>query len=430
MLEAQLVYQLTRHLVSKLLIILSMPQMRRNYVKVAVLKREVVGDAPFVANVVHHSFGYLRYAHVGRLLEQIALNEAEQEHLVHLEELVGDRNEATRSHVDFDFTGALGFKLARALLHANRDDIVLFDLFDEVSGSHESFLVLAAHIPCNAEKLEISGDSQLAFLVLLTIWRSCLLLGTCGLVFFFGFSGKVEQLCELMLLVHGFKDELDIDELALDQVELDQTVVGHAEVHASYLLAREYLFSVMGSRIFLLSNDPKGHISLEKMAILSQHRLRMDQAVLLLAVPKEDHLKFEAWRARLIHTLCPEGRDPGCGGDVLFERLLLSLVLVGPRLCLPHVVQHPLQDLILRAIQIAIEAALQLQVARRRLRGKRLRDELPVICFQAATLDHRYSLAETFSFGLIRQDHVYCLNLNVTLGCRLKAKDGVEFFWF
>ena len=36
-LEAQLVDQLARHLVSQLLIILSMPQMRRNYVKVAVL---------------------------------------------------------------------------------------------------------------------------------------------------------------------------------------------------------------------------------------------------------------------------------------------------------------------------------------------------------------------------------------------------------
>lgn len=166
------------------------------------------------------------------------------------------------------------------------------------------------------------------------------------------------------------------------------------------------------------------------MAVLSQHRLRVDQTVLLLAVPKEDHLEFEAWRARLMHTLCPEGRDPGCGGDVLFERLLLKLVLVGPRLRLPHVVQHPLQDLKLRAIQVVIEAALQLQVARRRLLGQRLRDELSVICFQAATLDHRYSLAEAFPLGLVRQDHIYCLNLKVALGCCLKAKDGVEFVWF
>ena len=51
--------------------------MRRNYIKVSVLQREVVGDASFVADIVHHSFGYLLYAYVGRLLEQVALNEAE-----------------------------------------------------------------------------------------------------------------------------------------------------------------------------------------------------------------------------------------------------------------------------------------------------------------------------------------------------------------
>ena len=95
-----------------------------------------------------------------------------------------------------------------------------------------------------------------------------------------------------MLLVHGFEDELDIDDLVFDQIELDQTVVGHAEVHAGDLLSREYLFNELVSRVFLLPNDPKSDNSVEKMAVLSQHRLGMDQAVLLLAVPKEDHLEL------------------------------------------------------------------------------------------------------------------------------------------
>ena len=61
--------------------------MRRDDVKVTIHEGEVVGDAALVPNHASHgTFSNLHGADIGRLPEQLALNEAEKEHFPHFKE--------------------------------------------------------------------------------------------------------------------------------------------------------------------------------------------------------------------------------------------------------------------------------------------------------------------------------------------------------
>ena len=88
MLQLKLTYQLPRHLVPLLPRALTMPEMRRNNIEMAILKTEVVSDAPFVSDhTPHSSFGNFSPINVAQISSQVSLDKTHQEHLPHLQKL-------------------------------------------------------------------------------------------------------------------------------------------------------------------------------------------------------------------------------------------------------------------------------------------------------------------------------------------------------
>ena len=91
----------------------------------SILESEVISDASFVSNHVHLAFGNLCSTHVGRLLKQIALDKAEQEHFPHFQKLRRDAYEAIICHVGLNLSSSLCFELSWALLCAYGNNVVL-----------------------------------------------------------------------------------------------------------------------------------------------------------------------------------------------------------------------------------------------------------------------------------------------------------------
>ena len=84
------------------------------------------------------------------------LDETDEPHLPHIEELGRNACEAILIHVGFDLGRSLRLELLRALLGTDGHQVEVLDIFEDVLWLQESLLISLAHVPGHIEHLEIS----------------------------------------------------------------------------------------------------------------------------------------------------------------------------------------------------------------------------------------------------------------------------------
>ena len=143
------------------------------------------------------------------------------------------------------------------------------------------------------------------------------------------------------------------------------------------------------------------------MSVSCQFGLRLDQAISLSAVLKEDHFELEPGRARLLDTVAPDGGHPRrlrCD-ELMPERFEVQVSFFRSGLSLPHVALHVLQQLLARILQIGVKPTLQFHEARHWLEADCIGQKL--LLKEAFGADDLNRFDQSLhSFGLL-QHHVH-----------------------